>query len=146
MSYSVAVKSIPAIRNCFREGLQALGTDSGYVSVANTRNLNGSVDIDTCLLYSLPSASRWDYTFGYNNQSYYLEIHPAGTGEVDVVINKFIWLKGWLRTDGVQLNVLNAPNPFHWVASGKVAIAPGSTYAKRLASAGLAIPKTRLVL
>jgi len=146
MSYRDAVENTPSIANCFQLGLRALGGNSMYVSVANTREINGSVDLDTCLRDSYPDANRWDYTFGYGGRSYYLEVHPASTNEVDTVIRKLTWLKGWLNAEGVRLQALNAPQPYNWVASGKVTIPPGSTYHRRLNAAGLTIPKTRLTI
>lgn len=147
MSYQLAVNNTPSVSNCYRDGLQALGADSNFVRVSETRDLNGSIDLDSCLRATHRDANRWDYTFGYQNQSYYLEVHPAGTGEVDTVIRKFTWLRNWLQTDGTHFNAIKGHEPFHWVASGKVSIPVGSTYHRRLAGAGLAIPKTtRLIL
>jgi len=146
MSYHLAVRNTPSISKAYEAGIQALSADRHYVKVTETHDLNGSVNIDACLRAAQPNASRWDYTFGYRDQSYYVEIHPAGTGEVDTVINKFTWLINWLRTDGARLNAINAANPFHWVASGKVSIPLGSTYHRRIMKAGLTMPKTMLIL
>ncbi len=140
--YKNAVENIPSVAKCYKVGLRALGANSRYVTIANTSDLNGSVFLDTCL----KGENIWDYSFGYNDESYYMEVHPAYTNEVDTVIAKFKWLKNWLSKDGASLNAINVPTPFHWIASGKVSISPRSAYANRLARAGLAMPKSRLVL
>ncbi len=141
-SYKNAIGNIPSVKPCYQPGIRALGNNSKHIKASSTSLLNGSVFLDNCL----KGKSIWDYTFGYNGQAYYVEVHPAGTNEVDTVINKFTWLKNWLKADGAPLNAINAKDPFHWIASGKVAIAPGSTYAKRLTNAGLSIPKSILSL
>ena len=49
MNFADAVQSIPEIAKCLRKGLQALGTNGRKIKVRATRDLAGSVDIDTCL-------------------------------------------------------------------------------------------------
>lgn len=70
MSFRIAVENVPELRNCLRNGLQALGTNSGKITVHTTRDLKGSVDIDTCLKNRYPNSPRWDYVFGYKDRIY----------------------------------------------------------------------------
>ncbi len=92
------------------------------------------------------NANRWDYIVGYRNQSYFVEVHPASTSEVGNIINKLNWLKQWLSINASHLNDIKAANPFHWVSTGRIGILPNSTYSRRLAIAGLGIPKSLLNL
>lgn len=52
----------------------------------------------------------------------FLEVHPACTSSVMEMIKKLEWLKNMLKNDALELNKMKANNPYHWVASGKVAI------------------------
>jgi hypothetical protein len=42
--------------------------------------------------------------------------------------------------------VLQGRRPYHWLASSKVAIRPGSAEANMLSRAGMDLPKTKLVI
>ena len=48
-SFEKAVAAVPDVAGGYCQGLAALGSDSRYVTVGNTRNIDGSVDIDTTL-------------------------------------------------------------------------------------------------
>lgn len=148
MSFKQIIQSIHTISKCFRNGLQALGSNSSKLRPADTRNCKGSIDIDSCLAVSNPNDSRWDYMVGYDQNVYFIEIHPAYTSEVDTVINKLVWLKGWLNQDGLPIKLSFEPQntAYHWIASGKITILKNSVYARRLAQSGLDIPKSYLKL
>ena len=77
LNFVSAVESVPELTECLKAGLQALGANSSKVEVRSTRELAGSVDIDTCLKKYYPIESRWDYVFGYKDRIYYMEIHLA---------------------------------------------------------------------
>ena len=120
MSFTHAVQSIPEIAACLKAGLQALGTNSSKVEIRSTRELTGSVDIDTCLQEHYPTESRWDYVFGYKDQVYYMEVHPAGsTGEVKRVVAKLGWLKQWRKLFAKNLESLEGQSTYHWISTGK---------------------------
>jgi len=143
--YKKAVEATLDITNCYQPGLLALGANSTKVNPVNTRLLNGSVDIDSCTATNYPNANRWDYSFGYNDKAYFIEVHPANTSEVDVVIKKLEWLKTWLTNNAPRLNSLKADSPYYWVQSGKGAILPNSKQARKVAQAGIKpIPLLRL--
>jgi hypothetical protein len=143
MAYRKAVKETTSIGNCYREGLQAIkGGDRSYFALSDPRKCNGSVDLDSCLLKSNRSDNRWDYTIGLNNQAYFIEIHPAQTGEVGVMLKKLEWLKSWLEGDGKKLNAIRANPCFFWIASGKFNITKTSRQ-YRLLSENQLLPKSR---
>ena len=119
MSFADAVRNTPEIAACLKPGLQALGSNSHKVKVNATRELSGSIDIDTCLARAYPNAPRWDYVFGYKDLVYYVEVHPAdSTGEVKNVIAKFEWLKQWRKRSSPDLEDLEHRSTYHWVSSG----------------------------
>lgn len=136
--FKEAVEATPDIATCYQPGLSALKSNSSKVKVGNTRNLNGSVDIDACTSAQYPQANRWDYAIGYNSEAYFVEAHPASPGEVDVVIKKLNWLKNWLNTKAPELNKIKAKaNPFVWVQSGKFDIPKTTPQYRKAVSNGI---------
>ncbi|QEM05694.1 hypothetical protein DIU31_020050 [Mucilaginibacter rubeus] len=144
-TYKEAVEATPDVKNCFQAGLSGLGTNSTKVNAVNTRLFNGSVNIDLCTATKYANENRWDYSFGYNDKAYFIEVHPANTSEVDVVIKKLQWLKNWLSSQAPELNKIKAQTPYYWIQSGKGAILPGSNQARKVAQAGIKpMPSLRL--
>ena len=122
MNFTDAVKSIPEIAQCLKKGLQALGGNSNKVVVHETRDLTGSVDIDTCLVKRYPNAPRWDYVFGYKDRVYYVEVHLAdNTRKVREVTAKLQWLKQWRKRSARSLEDLESQSTYHWISTGKTA-------------------------
>lgn len=122
MNFTDAVRSTPEIAQCLRNGLQALGRNSGKVAVRETRDLTGSVDVDTCLMTRYPNTPRWDYVLGYRDRVYYLEIHPAdNTRKVREVTAKLRWLKQWRKRSARSLEDLERQSTYHWISTGKTA-------------------------
>ena len=133
MSFAEAVQSTPEIAECLKAGLQALGTNSSKVKVHVTRDLKGSVDIDTCLINCYPNAPRWDYVFGYKNHIYYVEVHQGKTSEVEDIIKKFNWLKQWRARSATNLENLKNQSSHHWISvSGTASIGKRSRYRRML--------------
>jgi hypothetical protein len=92
-----AVESTPEICASYKNGLQALKrSDTGKVTASDTRKIDGSVDIDAAVKTLYPDANRWDYAIGYDSKVCYVEVHPAYTSEIDIMLKKLSWLKGWL--------------------------------------------------
>lgn len=118
MNFAEAVHRTGDLAQCLKDGLQALRTNSKRISVPKnqTRNLEGSVDIDGCLKNKYPNNQRWDYVFGYRGHVYYVEIHPAGTSEVNAVIAKLKWLRQW-RKQSTALESLRNESSYYWIAS-----------------------------
>jgi len=147
MTFAKAVRQTMDLKPCLKVGLQALGANSKKISVPKneTKNLEGSVDLDTCVKNKYPNDRRWDYVLGYRSRVYYVEIHPAGTSEVGVVIAKLSWLKQW-RKQSSALESLHNKSSYHWIASKGINITKNSKYRRMLDMAGIVGPCSRLDL
>jgi hypothetical protein len=133
VTFKQKVQNTQEIKNCYQKGLQSLREkDKDKIKAQNTRRLNGSVNIDECLKNKYPNASRWDYAIGYNNQTYFVEVHPVIPKEIKELAKKLNWLKNWKRN-----TPFHNDNNFYWVASGKVGISPKSKYEKKIARLGI---------
>lgn len=128
------------LKDYFKKGLGALkGADKGYVDVPDTSLLSGSVALDEAAKPQYPLSNRWDYAIEYDGYTFFLEIHPASTSEIDCIINKVKFVKEWLQ--GVCKDFLSLPNKdtgrrcFYWISSGgtDLRVTPGSRQAKKLA-------------
>jgi hypothetical protein len=82
---------------------------------------------------------------GYNEEAYFMEVHPADSKNVDEVIKKAKWLYQWLK-DNPDIKALQAGNdPFRWVATNGVNISTKHQF--RLAQeAGIGPPKNHRTL
>lgn len=143
-----AVEATPEVRNGYRTGLKAMErTDASKVEVSDSRKIDGSLDIDGATKEARPDEARWDYAIGYNSRIYFMEVHPACTGNIPEIIKKLTWIKNWLNTPDNKLNVLQKGSPlFSWIATDAgVHIPAVSSQYKKLASKGL-LPKRKLVL
>lgn len=140
-SFKQAVEADLGQGSC-QPGLQALkAADRKLVQLSNPRDCHGSADIDSSLQREYPNDPRWDYVLAHGEKLHYVEVHPAHTSEVQTMQNKHTWLKQWLKQ--AKLGQLKASVQLHWVASGKVAILPGSKQARKAVMMGLE-PKPRL--
>lgn len=155
-TFRAAVESCPDLKDCFRDGLRGFkGEHRALVALANPRDLAGSVDLDTALS-SKPkhrNAHRWDYGLGYRAKGgervVWVEVHPATSSEVPLMIKKLDWLKGWLKSAAPSLANLphRKPNAHVWLATkAGVKITSASRHARLLAAAGLALPTRTLKL
>ena len=117
MNFVDAVRSTSEIAECLKAGLQALGGNSKKIKVIMTRELEGSVDIDTCLVKCYPNEPRWDYVFGYKNKIYYVEVHQGEIGEVESIVAKFNWLKQWRKSSAPNLETLKERSTYHWIST-----------------------------
>jgi hypothetical protein len=140
MTFRQAVTATPQLgADSFNGGLQALEpADRARVRIADTRKISGSVDVDGALEAVFPKAHRWDYAIGYRRQSeivYWVEVHPASTGDVVTVQAKLTWLRTWLAGDGHRLREIEAR--FIWISSGKTTFTQGSPTMRKLAQQGL---------
>jgi hypothetical protein len=153
MTFMQAVLAIgKPVASALRNGKQALGNNAACLTCENTRRFVGSFELDATLQTTYPTANRWDYGVGFAKSrlkevALWIEIHPASEGEVDVVIAKLNWLKGWLRDSAPALNALthrtDGSRAFYWVDSAGVSITPKSRKAKLLQQAGLDLPRRR---
>ena len=132
----------------FQEGLHAVkGEYRSKIVCTNPRALTGSINIDEATRSAYPDANRWDYAIEYDNETYFVEFHPAATGNVSEMMNKFKWLKSWLRTKAPIMNELKPKcrPAYYWIATGRVKILKGSSESRQLAQIGL-IPQKMIVL
>lgn len=138
-AFKEAVENTPDIKDYYRPGLQAVkGSERKMISPEDTKKLSGSVDIDSALKAHNQNEARWDYTIGYEDKAYFVEVHPANTSEVDTVIKKVEWLKDWLNKKASKLKSIGQP-PYYWIPSGKYAISKGSPQEKKLSQNGIRI-------
>lgn len=138
-----AVIATPDITNCYQPGLRALGGNSSKIQLSGAAE--GSVDIDACTANKYPNANRWDYTFGFKSQAYFVEVHSANTGEASTVIAKLNWLKQWLHQHAKPLNAIKADKPFYWIQSNGFHILPQSRQYRLVVKEGIK-PIAKLVL
>lgn len=130
------------IGTCYQRGLQALGSNSGKVKATDTRQINGSVNLDSCVAAKYPQEPRWDYIIGYKGEAFFVEVHPAETSNVSEMINKLKWLQAWLRSSAPEIEgIKTGKSPYRWVASGKIGILKDSPQSFRLAQSGLTFPQ-----
>ncbi|NOY79785.1 MAG: hypothetical protein GXP31_02145 [Kiritimatiellaeota bacterium] len=144
MEFRDAVKNTPDLQDALQRGLQALNnTARAKVRASRPRDLRGSVDLDGHLKKKYPKASRWDYAIGVaqgggvDDRVVYVELHPAHTGEVRTVLNKYSWLRSWLRSKAPDLDAL--PASYHWIATSGVHISKGSPQVRQLAISGIRV-------
>lgn len=139
MSFQSAIENTPVLKAAYQKGLQALGSNRSKIKPGNSKQCEGSVDIDTTLVAAYPNDCRWDYALGYNGITYFVEVHSAKTDEVKTVIKKLDWLKDFLIQEAPELN--QEPKQFHWIASSGNHILPNSSQSRKLAQSGLKISK-----
>lgn len=121
----------------------------------------GSVDLDAAFADTEPNAPRWDYGLGLRpgigpEMVIWVESHPASsTKEVERMLRKLEWLKAKLASPPFRkLRALRDSaescntKPYRWLTmpSGSIRIAPSSKEARRLAQAGLDMPRKQLLL
>lgn len=132
----VAVEQTDDVKGNFQTGLGAvLSTERQKIVVPDTRSILGSLDIDASTRTKYPQDNRWDYAIEYNQEVFFIEIHPASTSDVSTVLAKLEWLKWWLKNKAPEISALKSKNkqPYHWVYTKNYAILPGSKHAKQLA-------------
>ena len=148
MSFKKAVRATPSVCAAYQKGLRAL-RESDRNRITCLRKLTGSLNLDAALESTCPNATRWDYAIGLVHEKNrdkvcWVEVHPASSKHIQDVLNKFEWLKNWLRSDAPRLNAL--PREFFWVASGSVALPPGDTKRNLLAQRGIRFAGSHLLL
>ncbi len=67
-SFADAVSKCSEIKDALKPGLMALKANSKVVRPANTKLIDGSVDIDEAVKDLHPQESRWDYVVGYEKK------------------------------------------------------------------------------
>lgn len=136
----VAVEQTADVKGNFHTGLNAVrSTERQKIVVPDTRKISGSLDIDTSTQAKYPEDNRWDYAIEYDQETFFIEVHPGSTSDVSTVLAKLEWLKKWLKNEAPEINKLKPKNkkPYHWIYTNKYAILPNSKYAKQLAQKNL---------
>lgn len=150
MLFRDAVQATVGLAEAYQSGLQALERlDRSRIVCATPRSLAGSVNLDKALSPSYPNAPRWDYGIGIrktpsSDGAIWVEVHPASSHHIQEVVDKLRWLKGWLESSAKMLKQIT--EGYVWVASGSVAIQPGSPQRKVLAAHGIRFEGRRLQL
>lgn len=133
ITFQEAVTRTPDVSNAYERGLRALGQYSSKVQLGDTRQCEGSIDIDGATVAIYPGANRWDYSISYKGEVYFVEVHTASTGEVSTVLRKLDWLKQWLHTHAPLINSLKTKgNPFYWIHTNGLHILPTSAQFKQV--------------
>lgn len=141
VSFKDSVNNCDEIKNALKPGLSALKGNSKDVKAADTKLIEGSVDIDEAVRDKYPEDSRWDYVVGYSNEAFFIEVHPAATSNVDEMVKKVKWLKYWLSSVASDLKTLHKKEIYYWIPSGSVKILPGSVQYRKIAANHLQIMK-----
>lgn len=139
--FQQAISNTKDIKNGYMNGLQALGSNAGKVVPKDSKKIRGSVDIDKYVKDLYPEDPRWDYAIGYDNDAYFLEVHPANTSDVTTMINKAKWLSRWLDEKSPALKCI-AKKVYYWVPSGKYNILPNTAQYKKLAQSKIRLVST----
>ena len=135
-----AVEHTDDVKGNFKAGLGAIkNNERQKFVVPNSCLIGGSLDIDSSTRDKYPDNFRWDYAVEYKNETFFIEIHPGSTSEIQTVIAKLDWLKHWLKEKAPEIDTLKPKDkrPYHWVFTNKFAILPNSRYAKLLSLHGI---------
>ena len=145
MKFRQAVNETPDLNGAWQAGLQALKEiDRNRIDTgcAATR-LKGSVDVESQSEARNIRAKedKWDYAVGFDPSDcegevvYWIEVHPANDGEVNLMLEKLQFLRRWLRDHGQYLDSL--PRAFIWISSGRTSFTLTAPQQKRFALLGL---------
>lgn len=133
----VAVENTVDVKGYFKTGLTAIdGNEKSKFVVPDSRKIGGSLNIDIATVRLYPEANRWDYAIEYDNETFFIEIHPGSTSEIQKVLDKLSWLKSWLSEKAPKIARLKPKSKpaYYWLFTNKFAILPGSRYAKILST------------
>ena len=132
----IECEASPVLRPYLKAGLGAFANNERKkIRVPSTSLLECSVNLDEAAKASYPHENRWDYALGYSGQTYFIEIHPANTSEIDCVVKKVIFVKKWLGSVSPGLLDGSGSEFFYWVSSGTtdLRIMKNSPQGRRLA-------------
>ena len=148
MKFPHAVAASALLKDHFKVGLGALGTNSSRITTRDTRKITGSVNIEAAQREVSGQHAAWDYGIGFapskDDIVIWVEIHSADTRHVQVVLDKLDSLLSLLEAHAPTLGAL--PRRFVWLATGAVYISPNSPEKRRLESRGMLLRSKRLNL
>lgn len=135
-----AVEKTDDVKGNFKTGLNAInGNERDKFIVPDSCKISGSLNIDVATKSKYPEDNRWDYAIEYDNETFFVEIHPGSTSDIKKVLDKLSWLKSWLSEKAPEINKLKPKSKpaYYWLYTNKFAILPGSRYAKILSTHNL---------
>lgn len=98
-----------------------------------------SVDLDTAFAETDAQAARWDYVLGTATECIGMEVHPAKSSEVVLMLAKKRWAEGVLA---------GGPRVSRWCwivpVRSRIQFTPISPQARLLAKGGVEFPKRSL--
>ena len=145
MTFKQAVEATEEVKNSYQPGLQALEKDHcSKIITANTRLLEGSLDIDNAVKALYPQSFRWDYAICFRGEVYFVEVHGAVTSEVNTVIRKALWLRNWLQEKAPAIKQLKADSAYLWIQTSRSDIRGNK--ANQLAESGIKVVKNLSLL
>ncbi len=136
MTLRSVCESCDDVKAYFKAGLGAFeNKDKAKIKVPNTSLLGGSVNLDDAAKAEYPKENRWDYALEFDGKTFFIEVHPSFTSEIDCVVKKVEFVKRWLRSVSPEILALPGPGKFYWVSSGStdLRITPNSPQAQKLA-------------
>jgi hypothetical protein len=154
MSFRRAVEATAEISGAYRSGLQALSTSAkSAIRAANTRLLDGSVDLDEALRPMYPQQPRWDYVVAFRRANHdpkklaWVEYHHANADTAAEVARKAVWIRDWAASHGRPLlEYSDGGMDLRWIASGRIGFGKQSRQARILAKSGVHFPVRNLDL
>ncbi len=84
------------IISCIKLGLKAISNrDRNKIQKRlnlKGKNINCSINLDSCLETKYLNKNRWDYIIQYGMKHICVEVHPITAKEIKVIIGKLNWL------------------------------------------------------
>lgn len=145
MGIAHIIKSSDFFNNCFFAGLNAIrNRDRKRIKSQNTRNIIGSIDIDTCMKKYYPDSHRWDYLIGTGDKTgkekaFFIEVNPVKASEVDCIIRKYEWLKEIIKQQIPLILSESYERTCHLCATSGVHIQKHTHYWRKLSKIPLQI-------
>ena len=147
MSVAGALQPSSPLRRAVRAGKQGIRpADRPRIEEARPHCLVDSLDLDAALEEEAPGENRWDYLIGGTHAGQTLlgvEVHPAYTGEVKVVVAKKKAAQAQLRA---HLDAKARVREWIWIASGPTRITKTMPQWRLLTSEGIRLVGSKLVV
>ena len=147
MTFSAAIRAVPALQNWHRSGIDAL--EDSHRPMLDAPTATGSIDIDKALDspgLGMHNAHRYDYGVGLpprvhvrgtpgprpsrSERVTWIEVHPARTDQISAMLAKRQSLKDWMVTNSESL--LRMTDEFVWIPSDRQDIPPRDPRRKQL--------------
>jgi len=134
-----------ALAHCARAGLTALEAAHQGLITDPTGTVGCSICLDSCRQHLEPDVHRWDYVLTLKQKpqpGLGVEVHHAAATEIDSMISKKEWAEDLLAEHCPDLDV----GAWCWLIppGGHALFLRGSSHARRLATNGIAFPRSDL--